>query len=491
MQPSDHTAVSGSPSVRRLVAALMVPFLTMIIMMAMFTVAVPFVRIEQGLTPDEASWLLVAYTLPNMMLMPLFGRLGDGLGKRRLLLMGVTLFVGGTALLTVARTFPLILLARVIQGAGASGINPLALAMIVEFALPEQRGKAMGTWNSSGPVAGMIGPLIAGPLIDAFGWRSILIPALAIGVSAVVIMWLSLPRSDPHVSTRRMIRSLDWTGVLLFNGSVALLVFFTSSRPITGAAPLTDLRLLVPGVSLLVAFIWWSLRRADPFIDFSIFRERNFTVASVVVSLRMVLRGGTSFLLPLFLTDLYNLNAAATGSFLMLDAGALLVTMWLGGIVIDRRKSRSQVVVGLAVEAVAMLAYMLLPPGAPVIWVFTIQAVNALGAGYCLAALHLYAMSAVQPEKSATAAGLYSMIRFAGAMLGPAIGGVVLAAAVARSGVSFAAYRPAFGFLLVVIAAGTLLALGLTRRVPARLAVPNRSPVPADSASGTGSRTNA
>ena len=454
------------PNVRRIVGTLMVPTLTTVIMLAMFAVAVPFIRNDLGLAPDVASWLLVAYSLPHMMLMPLYGRLADGIGKRRLLLTGATLFAAGTAVLVVAGSFPVLLLGRAIQGAGASAVNPIAIAVIMEFVRPEKRGNALGTWNASGPIAGVVGPLIAGGLIDAFGWRSILLPALAVGLASIVLVWALLPESRRTGSLRGAVRSFDWVGVALFNGAIAMLVFFTSSRPITGADPLTDLRLLAGALVLGTVFVWWSLRRDDPFIDLSIFRRRNFSVASVTVSLRMVMRGGTGFLMPLFVTDLYGFNASATGSLLMLDAGSLLVTMWLGGLVIDRRRSRGQVIVGMLIEALAMTSFLLLPAGAPVVWVFVILGANGLGAGYMLAALHVYAMGGVPEEESATAAGLYSMIRFGGAMLGPAIGGVVLAAGVDEYGIVAAGYRPAFAFLLTVSIVGTVAALLLTRRLP-------------------------
>lgn len=453
-------------NVRRIVGTLMVPTLTIVIMLAMFAVAVPFIRNDLALAPDVASWLLVAYSLPHMMLMPLYGRLADGIGKRRLLIAGATLFAAGTAVLVVAGSFPLLLVGRAIQGAGASAVNPIAIAVIMEFVRPEKRGNALGTWNASGPVAGFVGPLVAGALIDAFGWRSILVPALAVGVVSIVVVWALLPESRRTGSFLEAIRSLDWVGVTLFNGAVAMLVFFTSSRPITGEAPLTDFRLLAAGLVLGSVFVWWSMRRENPFIDLSIFRRRNFSVASVTVSLRMVMRGGTGFLMPLFVTDLYGFSASATGSLLMLDAGSLLMTMWLGGLVIDRRRSRGQVVVGMMIEVLAMTAFLLLPAGAPVVWVFVILGVNGLGAGYMLAALHVYAMGGVPDEESATAAGLYSMIRFGGAMLGPAIGGVVLAAGVDRYGIAAAGYRPAFAFLLTVSVLGTITALLLTRRLP-------------------------
>ncbi len=453
-------------NVRRIVMTLMVPTLTTVIMMAMFAVAVPFIRIDLALAPDVASWLLIAYSLPHMMLMPLYGKLADGIGKRRLLITGAVLFVVGTGVLVFARSFPLLLLGRAIQGAGAASVNPIAIAVIIEFVRPEQRGKGLGTWNASGPIAGLVGPLVAGGLVDAFGWRAIFMPALAIGVVSIVLIWALLPESRNTGSFRRAVRSLDWMGVVLLNGAIAMLVFFTSSRPITGAAPLSDLRLLAGSLGLAVVFVWWSLRREQPFIDLAIFRRRNFSIASATVSLRMVMRGGTGFLMPLFVTDLYGFSASATGSLLMLDAGALLVTMWLGGLMIDRRRSRGQVVAGMIVEAVAMTGFLLLPADAPVVWVFVVLGVNSLGAGYMLAALHVYAMSGVPEEESATAAGLYSMIRFGGAMLGPAIGGIVLAAGVDRYGITTAAYRPAFAFLLAVSLLGAGSALLLSRRLP-------------------------
>ncbi len=460
-------ASTAQPSLRRLVAALMAPTLMMIMTMAMFAVAVPVIRLEFGLTADVTSWLLVAYTLPFMMLMPLYGRLGDGLGKRRLILFGISLFVLGTGMLLVVRSLPMILLARAVQGAGAAGINPLAMAMIVQFAPTEQQGKALGAWNSIGPVAAILGPLVAGAMIDTLGWRSILFPALLIGIITVVSTARLLPRGTRSGSSRALLRTFDWGGVVLFNGTIALLVFFTSSRPITGIAPLRDVRLLAAGLLSLAGFVLWARRHRNPFIDLSIFRNRNFSLASICVSIRMLLMGGAHFVLPLFVTDLYGFPSAITGSLLMLHAGALLVTMWIGGIIIDRWRSRMQIVVGLGIESLAMLLFVLLPEGAAVHWIFAILALHGLGAGFCLAALHLYAMGAVARDRSATAAGLYSMVRFGGSMLGAAIGGVVLYGGIEAHGISAAGYRPVFLFYLVVSVVGAASALGLSRKMPA------------------------
>ena len=104
------------------------PLMMMVINMSMFGVALPTIRDTFGIRADEASWLVTAYALPNVVFLPLFGRLSDGLGKRRLFLMGILVFLVGTVLNLLAVDAPLLILGRAIQGMGAAGINPLCIA---------------------------------------------------------------------------------------------------------------------------------------------------------------------------------------------------------------------------------------------------------------------------------------------------------------------------------------------------------------------------
>ncbi len=452
---------------RRLLVALMAPTLSAITMLAMFAVAIPVIRAEFALTEDVASWLQVAYAMPFMMLMPLYGRLANGIGARRLLLSGLTLFAMGTALMLVIDSLPMMFVARAVQGAGAGGINPLSMAIIMYHAPLNKRGSMLGTWNSIGPISGMLGPIVGGALIDAMGWRSIFGLALAVACVAFILAWRGIPFDDrtSGSSGRTVLREFDWSGVVLFNSAVALFVFFLSSRPVTGVAALTDWRLGLAAVVLGVAFIALERRRRDPFIRLGIFRARNFSFASICVSIRMALMGGIGFVAPLYVTDLYGFSATGAGAVITLHAFALLITMWLGGVLIDRYRSRTQVIVGLGIESVAMLVLALLPENAGLATVLLALAVHGLGAGLCLAALHLFALGGMAREQSATAAGLYSMVRFGGSMFGQAVGGVVLYAGISRFGVSAAGYTPVFIFYLIISLFGAAAAFGLTRKL--------------------------
>ena len=446
----------------------MIPSFAVISTMAMFAVAVPQIRADFGLTEDVAAWLVVAYTLPFMALMPLYGRFGDLIGRRGVLAGGLLLFAAGSAMLLVPAELSFVLVARAIQGAGAAGVNPLAMSLIIEHTPGRKRGTALGTWNSAGPVSAMIGPLIAGPLIDAVGWRSIMVPSIATAVTAAILVSRLIPADRPRPpGTRRVaLATFDWTGVILFNVAIGLLVFYTSSRPVTGVDPLTDWRLALGAALCGAAFLWRQSRARRPFVDLSVFRNRNFSFASICVSVRMMLLGGVNLLVPLFLTDLFGFPAAATGAVISLDAVGLLITMRIGGRVIDRYRSRTQIITGLLVESLAMLLLVLLPSDPPLGLTLVAVTLHGMGAGLCLAALHLFALGTVPRDRSATAAGLYSMIRFAGSLFGAALGGVVLYMGIAEHGPTVAGYTPAFLLYLAISIAGAGAALGLTRRLP-------------------------
>ncbi len=452
----------------RLLLATMIPSFAVISTMAMFAVAVPQIRADFGLTEDVAAWLVVAYTLPFMALMPLYGRFGDLIGRRGVLAAGLLLFAAGSAMLLVPSDLSFVLLARAVQGAGAAGVNPLAMSLIIEHTPGVRRGTALGTWNSAGPISGMVGPIIAGPIIDAVGWRAIMVPSVVATVVAAFLVARLIPsdRPRPPGARRAAVMTFDWAGVILFNVAVGLLVFYTSSRPVTGVDPLTDWRLALGAGAVGAGFLWWQSRARRPFFDLTVFRNRNFSFASICVSIRMMLLGGVNLLVPLFLTDLFDFPAAATGAVISLHAVGLLVTMRIGGHVIDRYRSRLQIIAGLLIESLAMLLLVLMPLEPSLGLTLAAVALHGMGAGLCLAALHLFALGTVSKERSATAAGLYSMVRFAGSLFGAAIGGVVLYVGIAEHGATVPGYTPAFLLYLAISIAGAAAALGLTRRLP-------------------------
>ena len=224
---------------------------------------------------------------------------------------------------------------------------------------------------------------------------------------------------------------------------IALFVFYTSSRPLTGVAPFQDLTLSIGAVSALIAFCWYERRHTEPFVNPALFRNRDFSFAAVCVSIHIMLMGGVGFVIPLMVTDLYAFSAPQAGALLTLHAGAPLITMRLGGRIVDRLRSRIQIVLGLTIEGIAMAILALLPAdGSLVPLLITALILHGLKGGLCLAALHLFAQGNVQEDQTATAAGLCSMVCFTGSMIGPAVGGVLFYLGTERFGIASVSSLP-------------------------------------------------
>ena len=446
------------------IIGLMAPIMMMGLYTAMFGIAIPTVRTEFGIEADVAAWVATIYTLPFMMFMPLYGRLGDALGKRRLFLAGIVIFMVGTAIAGAAPGLAWLMVGRAIQGFGTAGFVPLSMAIITQLFAANQRGKIMGTWNSGFPLTGIIGPFVGGALIEYFGWRAIFWPVLVVGLVAFAVVRKQVPSlgggSTPD-SLRRFIHRFDWGGVLLLSATTTSLLFYASSRPITGLPPLRDWRLLATTLLLLAAFIGWERRRADPFVPLNLYRNKTFTLASLCAGVRMFTMAGIRFIVPLYLVDIHHLSATATGLVLTAHAIPLFLVLRLGGQLADRWGSRWPVVLSMLLQAGAM-AYLALLPAGTSVWLVSIGVMGqSLSAGFSLAPLHRASMTGIPDKRTGIAAGLYSMVRFAGTVFGTALSGVVLQQALSQTEAPLEAYQLGFWFVAAVTLLGVLFGAGL------------------------------
>ncbi len=427
-----------------------------------FGVALPTVRSSFGLDADTTAWASMIYSLPFMTLMPLYGRLGDELGKRRLLLFGIAVFLLGTGILLLAPSLTWYMIGRAIQGIGTAGFVPLSIALIAQWFPANERGKIMGSWNSIIPLSGLVFPYFGGLLVDAFGWRAVYPAIMVVGFVALAVVQYSIPATDNQRVAPDFLRRFDWLGVLLLSGALVALLFFTSSRPITGVEGLRDWRILTLCLLLLLMFIRWERRRVNPYMNLGVFHNLTFTASSVCAGLRMFIMSSSSFLLPLYLTDIHGLNASAIGIALALQAGMLFLTSQAGGQVADRWGSRWPIVISMAGMVLILVLFALADAASPVWWLYTLSGAHGLTIGLSLAPLHRSSMQEVADHEAGAAAGLYSMIRFAGQILGVAVAGVLLQQQLGLATAPVAAYQFVLWLYVGVAVVATLLG-GLIR----------------------------
>lgn len=433
----------------------------------MFGVALPSIRRDFGIDVDTAAWVDMAYTLPFITLMPLYGRLGDGLGKRRLLLLGTAIFLLGTAVVMSASSLAWLVIGRTIQGAGTAGFVPLSIAIISERFAANERGRVMGVWNSAVPLTGLSVPYVAGLLVDRWGWWAIFPPLLLAGIAALAMIWRNVPARSGGFRYD-FVRRFDWTGVLLLTGGLATLLFYTSSRPITGVAALQDMRLLGVCIAFFAGLVVWELRRRQPYVNLRLFASRSFTLTSLVAGLRMFLMSGISFLMPLYLTDIHSASASTVGAVLAVQAGALFLMSKAGGQIADRWGTRLPASASMLGLVGVMAGMALLPASAPLWLIFVAVTLHGLIIGLSLAPLHRSAMQDIDESETGMAAGLYSMLRFAGQILGVALAGVLLHSALERLLSPLEAYQGVFWLHVAVALVAALAGLGIRESAGAK-----------------------
>jgi EmrB/QacA subfamily drug resistance transporter len=456
-------ATVGSPAAQNkslILVGLMIPFMMLVFNASVFEVTLPTIRDIFHIRADVTAWIMTAYNLPFIISMPLYGRLGDELGRRRLFIAGIITFLIGTLLTLSAANLGWFIAGRVIQGLGSAGVVPLSIAIIAQHFPVNQRGQAMGTWNSIGPITNIAAPLLSGFLIDYLNWRIVFGPVLLVSLLALGVVWQQTPSKQRPV-TPGIWRTFDWVGATLFAVATTTLMFYFSSPAITGVAALQDWRLLALTLLCFGAFIAWEKRQAAPYIELSIFANKIFSLASSCAALRMFVMSGLSFIIPLYLADIHHLNAASTGFMLMAHAGSLLLTMRIGGQWADRWHSRWPVMMGLSLQLSVMIGFALAPATAP-LWILAMGLmIHGVSAGLSLAPLHRACVGKVATDQAGVAAGLYSTVRFGGTMLGPALSGLTLQHGLNQSLLPIAAYQTVFWLIAGIALVGVIVGWGL------------------------------
>ncbi|MEE2752907.1 MAG: MFS transporter, partial [Candidatus Latescibacterota bacterium] len=338
--------------------SLMFPSMLMPMISTMSRVALPIIRDEFQLQADVTAWVSAAFMLPFMLLMPVYGRLSDGVDPRRLILTGIVIFASGSLLVMSARTIGSVMFGNAILGLGVAGMMPLSMSLISSLFSERERGKALGTWATVGPLTGFVGPFIAGLLVAAWGWRMSYAPSFIVSILAFLVIWRRVPsREYESNSIGAYLKAFDWVGFLLLSGALSTFVFFLSSRAITGVTAMSDWHLLFASIMFFAVFWFWERRLERPLVSTKILTNVRFTTSSFSASTRMMGMGGLSFLVPLYLTDIHELSPAELGVMLVINSGAMALLTRFGGGLSDLWGTRIPASIGLSTQIVTMVVF--------------------------------------------------------------------------------------------------------------------------------------
>jgi DHA2 family multidrug resistance protein len=392
-------------------------------------VALPYMAGSLGASNDESTWVLTSYLVSNAIVLPISGWLAGAVGRKRFFMTCIVLFTAASVMCGAAPSLGLLLLSRVIQGAGGGGLQPMAQAVLADSFPPEQRGLAFALYGITAVTAPTIGPTLGGWITDNYSWRWIFLINVPVGVLALILV-LRLVDDPPYlVQARRARARLDYVGIgLLILGIGALQVVLDKGQEDDwfGSRFITTLALVA--AVCLVSLVAWEWRHRSPVIDVRLFRHFNFASANLMMFSFGIMLLSSLVMMPLFLQTLLGYTAELAG--LAISAGGLmvLIEMPIVGQLTARIPVRYIIAAGWLALTLAM-AYsarqmdLLISFGAATV----VRIIQVLGIGLLFVPITLAAYIGLPPEKSNSVAGLINFMRNIGSSIGTSLVTTVIA----------------------------------------------------------------
>src|SRR5882724_11752575 len=384
-------------------------------------IALPTIEADLKTSAAVVQWLVNAYMVSLTALVLIGGAAGDQLGRRKIFIAGTALFAAASLWCGIAPNIAQLILARIVQGAGAALLIPCSLAIIGATFDENERGKAIGTWAAFSAISAAFGPVLGGWIVDHTSWRWIFLINPLVALPAIAIALRYVPESrDPQA-----VRGLDWLGALLALGGLASLVYGLIEAPSRGFADAGVIVSLGAGALLLAAFVWQETRSATPMMPLQLFRARAFAGINLTTLLLYAGLGAAFFFLPFLLIQVHGFSATLAGAmFLPFTAIMAGLSRWSGGL-IDRFGARMPLIIGPAVAAGGFAVLALTPADSGYFYLLPAMIVLGLGMVVTVAPLTTTVINSVPERQAGVASGINNAVASLASLLAIAIIGSV------------------------------------------------------------------
>ncbi|WP_416984591.1 DHA2 family efflux MFS transporter permease subunit [Streptomyces sp. T028] len=373
---------------------------------------------------EHLSWVVTAYLLASTAATPLWGKLGDQYGRKRLFQAAIVLFLIGSALCGMAQNMPQLIAFRAVQGLGGGGLMVLSMAIVGDIVPPRERGRYQGLFGAVFGATSVLGPLLGGLFTEQLSWRWVFYVNLPVGVVALAVIATVL--RIPRKGTRHVI---DYLGTLLIASVATCLVLVASLGGTTwdwGSPQIVGLAVL--GVVLAVAFVAVERGAAEPVLPLKLFRVRTFTLSAVISFIVGFAMFGAMTYLPTFLQVVQGVSPTMSGVHMLpMVAGMLLSSTGSGQIVSRTGRWKVFPVLGTAVTTIGLLLLHQLDENSTTTEMSTYFFVFGFGLGLVMQVLVLIVQNAVAYEDLGVATSGATFFRSIGASFGVAVFGTVFA----------------------------------------------------------------
>lgn len=406
--------------------------ITVSVMLALFLAAVELTVVGTAMPTiisqlgglAQYSWVFSVYALASTMMTPIFGRLSDQFGRRPIFLIGMAIFLVGSALSGLSQNMPQLILFRTIQGLGAGALIPLSFTIVGDVFTLKQRTRVQGLFSSVWGIASLIGPLVGGFLVDRASWRWVFYINIPFGILAMTMIWFSLKEPARDRSKQR----IDFLGAgLLALSSVALLLAIQEGGRAwswLSAPSIALLSLSAVGVALLMRV---ERRAPHPILELSLFQDPMFRVAAGQGFLAgFALFGITSFL-PLYAQAVLGVNATTAGATLTPQILGWTVASIVGTPFILKVGYRRMVIGAMSVMVVGAALLAMQNASSSILSLAVSQVFYGAGMGLTLASLLIAVQNRVRRDQLGAATSGLTFTRTIGGALGVSIMGAILA----------------------------------------------------------------
>ena len=382
-------------------------------------VALPHIAGSLSAGQDESTWILTSYLVSNAIVLPLSGWLSSIVGRKRFYMGCVALFTISSALCGLAPNLTMLIIFRVLQGAGGGGLQPSEQAILADTFEPAKRGMAFAVYGVAVVMAPAIGPTLGGWITDNYTWRWIFFINIPVGILSLILT--SRLISDPPYLKRRKLSEtkIDFTGLGLVAVGLGTLqvVLDKGQREDWFESHLILILSIISAVSLLF-LIWWEWRSKDPIIDLHLFRNRTFAFANFLMFMLGFALLGSTLLLPLFMQTMLGYTAERSGMALMPGGFTIMFFMPIVGYLLSKYDARRLLVVGLCVLSFSLFHMTHFDLQVDFRTVVIARMIQAAGLAFLFVPINTAAYAYLPREKNNAASGLMNLARNIGGSVG-------------------------------------------------------------------------
>jgi MFS transporter, DHA2 family, multidrug resistance protein len=379
---------------------------------------------------DESTWILTSYLVSNAIVLPISGWFSNLIGRKRFYMTCVALFTTSSLLCGLAPSLGMLVLFRVLQGAGGGGLQPSEQSILADTFVPAERGMAFAAYGMAIVLAPVIGPTLGGWITDNWNWRWIFFINVPVGVVSLLLSyrvvedppWLSPGNRDSNRG------GIDYIGLgLVAVGLGCLQVVLDKGQREDWFESGFITSFSIVSAAALIAFIVWELRQRDPVVDLRLFKMRNFAMSNLMMFVMGLALYGSVVLLPQFLQQLMGYSATQAGMVLSPGGLAVMALMPLVGMLIVRVSARSLIACGFIAMSWALFQTTNLNQQVDFFTVMMYRVYQSIGLAFLFIPISTVAYVGVPQEDNNTVSGMINLARNIGASVGVSLVETMLA----------------------------------------------------------------